>query len=193
MMTSRSEYRLLLRQDNADARLTPIGRRIGLISEERYAKFEEKQKNIEEEIARLNATFVSPTKANPLLERLDQTLLSGGASLADLLRRPALTYEAIAEIDPERPALSLREVLTVETAVKYEGYIKRQRREVERQARLESKKLPEDIDYKSIKGLRLEAAQKLDKIRPASIGQASRISGVNPTDITVLLIYLGIH
>ena len=193
MMTSRSEYRLLLRQDNADARLTPIGRRIGLISEERYAKFEEKQRNIEKEIARLNATFVSPTKANPLLERLDQTLLSGGASLADLLRRPALTYESIAEIDPERPALSLREALTVETAVKYEGYIKRQRREVERQARLESKKLPEDIDYKSIKGLRLEAAQKLDKIRPASIGQASRISGVNPADITVLLIYLGIH
>jgi tRNA uridine 5-carboxymethylaminomethyl modification enzyme len=193
MMTSRSEYRLLLRQDNADARLTPIGRRIGLINEERYAKFEEKQRNIEEEIARLNATFVSPTKANPLLERLDQTLLSGGASLADLLRRPALTYESIAEIDPERPALSLREVLTVETAVKYEGYIKRQRREVERQARLEAKKLPEDIDYKSIKGLRLEAAQKLDKIRPASIGQASRISGVNPADITVLLIYLGIH
>jgi tRNA uridine 5-carboxymethylaminomethyl modification enzyme len=124
---------------------------------------------------------------------LGQTALSGGASLADLLRRPALTYEALAAIDPERPELSLREALTVETAVKYEGYIKRQRREVERQARLESKKLPEDIDYKSIKGLRLEAAQKLDKIRPASIGQASRISGVNPADITVLLIYLGIH
>ena len=193
MMTSRSEYRLLLRQDNADARLTPIGRRIGLISEERYTKFEEKQRNIEAEIARLNATFVSPTKANPLLLELGQTELSGGASLADLLRRPALTYEALAPIDPERPALSLREALTVETAVKYEGYIKRQRREVERQARLEAKKLPEDIDYKSIKGLRLEAAQKLDKIRPASIGQASRISGVNPADITVLLIYLGIH
>ena len=193
MMTSRSEYRLLLRQDNADARLTPIGYKIGLINEERYRKFEAKQKAIEEEIARLNTTFVSPTKANPLLESLGQTSLSGGASLADLLRRPAVTYEALAEIDPARPALSLREALTVETAVKYEGYIKRQRAEVERQARLESKKLPEDIDYKSIKGLRLEAAQKLDKIRPSSVGQASRISGVNPADITVLLIYLGIH
>ena len=193
MMTSRSEYRLLLRQDNADARLTPIGYKIGLINEERYAKFTEKQRIIEEEIARLNTTFVSPTKANPLLERLGQTALSGGASLADLLRRPAVTYEALAEIDPARKNLSLRAALTVETAVKYEGYIKRQRAEVERQARLESKKLPDDIDYKAIKGLRLEAAQKLDKIRPASVGQASRISGVNPADITVLLIYLGIH
>ena len=193
MMTSRSEYRLLLRQDNADARLTPIGYKIGLINNERYAKFEEKQRAIAEEIARLNSTFVSPTKANPLLERLGQTSLSGGASLADLLRRPSVTYEALAEIDPARPNLSLRAALTVETAVKYEGYIKRQRAEVERQARLESKKLPDDIDYKAIKGLRLEAAQKLDKIRPASVGQASRISGVNPADITVLLIYLGIH
>ena len=193
MMTSRSEYRLLLRQDNADARLTPIGHEIGLISDERYAKFLEKQGNIEAEIERLGSTFISPTKANPLLERLGQTVLSGGASLADLLRRPSVTYEALAEIDPARPALSAREALTVETAVKYEGYIKRQRAEVERQARLEAKKLPDDIDYKSIKGLRLEAAQKLDKIRPASVGQASRISGVNPADITVLLIYLGIH
>ncbi|MBO5682586.1 MAG: tRNA uridine-5-carboxymethylaminomethyl(34) synthesis enzyme MnmG, partial [Clostridia bacterium] len=193
MMTSRSEYRLLLRQDNADARLTPIGKRIGLISEERYKAFEIKQNNIENEIKRLVSTFLSPTKANPLLESLGQPPLSGGASLADLLRRPSVTYEALSVIDPDRPALSMREALTVETAVKYEGYIKRQRAEVERQARLESKKLPEDIDYKSIKGLRLEAAQKLDKIRPASVGQASRISGVNPADITVLLIYLGIH
>ena len=193
MMTSRSEYRLLLRQDNADARLTPIGYKIGLISEERYEKFKQKQENIGNEIARLNTTFLSPTKANPLLEALGQTPLSGGASLADLLRRPSVTYEALAEIDHNRPNLSMREALTVETAVKYEGYIKRQRAEVERQARLESKKLPEDIDYKAIKGLRLEAAQKLDKIRPASVGQASRISGVHPADITVLLIYLGIH
>ena len=193
MMTSRSEYRLLLRQDNADARLTPIGYKIGLISEERHRKFTEKQKNIENEITRLNTTFLSPTKANPLLESLGQTALSGGASLADLLRRPSVTYEALAEIDPTRPELTLREALTVETAVKYEGYIKRQRAEVDRQARLEAKKLPDDIDYKAIKGLRLEAAQKLDKIRPASVGQASRISGVNPADITVLLIYLGIH
>ena len=193
MMTSRSEYRLLLRQDNADARLTPIGYRIGLINEERYAKFKQKQENISSEIERLHTTFISPTRINPLLERIGEPQLSGGASLADLLRRPALTYEMLAEIDPARPVLSMREALTVETAVKYEGYIKRQRAEVERQARLESKKLPDDIDYKAIKGLRLEAAQKLDKIRPASVGQASRISGVNPADITVLLIYLGIH
>ena len=193
MMTSRSEYRLLLRQDNADARLTPIGYRIGLINEERYAKFKQKQENISSEIERLHTTFISPTKINPLLERIGEPQLSGGASLADLLRRPALTYAMLAEIDPARPELSMRESLTVETAVKYEGYIKRQRAEVERQARLESKKLPDDIDYKAIKGLRLEAAQKLDKIRPASVGQASRISGVNPADITVLLIYLGIH
>ena len=193
MMTSRSEYRLLLRQDNADARLTPEGYRVGLINEERYQKFLEKQGAIEAEVNRLENTYTSGVKANHLLEALGQPPLSSGASLADLLRRPAITYAALAEIDPERPALEKRAVMTVETSIKYAGYIKRQLSEVERHARLEAKKLPLDIDYKAIKGLRIEAAQKLDKIRPASVGQASRISGVNPADITVLLIYLGMN
>ena len=194
MMTSRSEYRLLLRQDNADARLTSIGYKIGLISEERYSEFLKKQEQIEREISRLEETFVSPKKANPLLESISETLLAGGgASLADLLRRPAITYDILSEIDENCPALSRRVVLTVETTIKYAGYIKRQRAEVERHIRLESKSLPDDIDYKKIKGLRIEAAQKLDKIRPANVGQASRISGVNPADITVLLIYLGMN
>ena len=153
-----------------------------------------KQEQIEHEISRLEETFVSPKKANPLLESISETLLAGGgASLADLLRRPAITYDILSEIDENRPPLSRRVVLTVETTIKYAGYIKRQRAEVERHIRLESKSLPDDIDYKKIKGLRIEAAQKLDKIRPANVGQASRISGVNPADITVLLIYLGMN
>ena len=193
MMTSRSEYRLLLRQDNADARLTPIGRRIGLINDERYAEYLKKQEIIEKESRRLEGTFVSPAKANPLLTELGQPSISSGASLADLLRRPEISYEILSKIDENRPNIPYRAAMTVETAIKYAGYIKRQRAEVERHAKLESKPLPEDIDYASIKGLRLEAAQKLDKIRPKSIGQASRISGVNPADITVLLIYLGMR
>ena len=193
MMTSRSEYRLLLRQDNADARLTPIGRRIGLIGDERYAEYLKKQEIIEKESRRLEGTFVSPAKANPLLAELGQPSISSGASLADLLRRPEISYEILSKIDENRPNIPYRAAMTVETAIKYAGYIKRQRAEVERHAKLESKLLPEDIDYASIKGLRLEAAQKLDKIRPKSIGQASRISGVNPADITVLLIYLGMR
>ena len=193
MMTSRSEYRLLLRQDNADARLTPIGHRIGLINEERYGEFLKKQERIEEESARLEATFVSPTRANPLLAELEQPPIASGASLADLLRRPQVSYEILAKIDENRPKISYREAMTVETAIKYAGYIKRQRAEVERHSKLESKLLPDGIDYSSIKGLRLEAAQKLDKIKPKNIGQASRISGVNPADITVLLIYLGMR
>ena len=193
MMTSRSEYRLLLRQDNADARLTPIGRRIGLINDERYAEYLKKQEIIKKESRRLEGTFVSPAKANPLLAELGQPSISSGASLADLLRRPEISYEILSKIDENRPNIPYRAAMTVETAIKYAGYIKRQRAEVERHAKLESKLLPEDIDYASIKGLRLEAAQKLDKIRPKSIGQASRISGVNPADITVLLIYLGMR
>ena len=193
MMTSRSEYRLLLRQDNADARLTPIGRRIGLINDERYAEYLKKQEIIEKESYRLETTFISPAKANPLLAELGQPSISSGASLADLLRRPEISYEILSKIDENRPNIPYRAAMTVETAIKYAGYIKRQRAEVERHAKLESKLLPEDIDYASIKGLRLEAAQKLDKIRPKSIGQASRISGVNPADITVLLIYLGMR
>ena len=192
MMTSRSEYRLLLRQDNADARLTQKGYDVGLVSEEQYKAFCEKQKEVETEIERLNATHVSPKILNPLLEEMGLSKVESGFSLADLLRRPEMTYEILAKVDPKRPKLSSRVVTTVEVTVKYEGYIKRQIAEVERHAKLEVKSLPADLDYMNIKGLRIEAAQKLDKFRPLTVGQASRISGVNPADISVLLIYLGL-
>ena len=193
MMTSRSEYRLLLRQDNADARLTPKGYAAGLVSEERYQEFLKKQRLVEEEIARLRSTHYSTERCNPFLEKHGFSPVGSGVSLADLLRRPDLTYEMLAEIDEKRPKLPYRVVLTVEVTVKYEGYIKRQLNEVQRYERLESRRLPEDLDYSLIRGLRLEAAQKLAKIRPATIGQASRISGVNPADVSVLLIYLGLR
>jgi tRNA uridine 5-carboxymethylaminomethyl modification enzyme len=193
MMTSRSEYRLLLRQDNADARLTQKGYDVGLVSEEQYKAFLEKQELIKNEIERLNTTHASPLKINPLLEKMGLSSVNSGFSLADLLRRPEMTYEILAELDADRPALPPRVINTVEVSVKYEGYIKRQIAEVERHAKLELKALPANIDYMSIKGLRIEAAQKLNSLRPLTIGQASRISGVNPADISVLLIYLGIR
>ena len=193
MMTSRSEYRLLLRQDNADVRLTPKGYEIGLISEERYNAFLKKQALVEGEIERLNRTHYSPDHCNAFLEKNGMTPVSSGVSLSDLLRRPDMTYELLAEIDPQRPALPLRVRTTVEVTVKYAGYIKRQLNEVQRHERLENKRLPEDLDYGSIRGLRLEAAQKLAQIKPLTVGQASRISGVNPADVSVLLIYLGLH
>ncbi len=193
MMTSRSEYRLLLRQDNADSRLTPLGHRVGLIGEARFKAFEAKQARISAEKARLEQTVLSPAKANAFLERIGETPLKSGASLADLLRRPAISYSQLAEIDENRPTLTDSEQLTVESDIKYAGYAARQIGEVKRHIKLEEKKLPADIDYKKIKGLRIEAAQKLDKIRPLTIGQASEISGVNPADISVLLIYLGLH
>ena len=192
MMTSRSEYRLLLRQDNADIRLTPKGYEIGLISEERYAKFLEKRQAIEDEIARLNSTYVGPDKANPLLAEYGMPPISSGVSLGDLIRRPQLSYEAIAPIDKKRIPLSRAVKNTVEVNIKYEGYIKKQLAEIKRTEKLEEKRLPEDIDYLSLRGLRIEAAQKLDRLRPLTVGQASRISGVNPADISVLLIYLGL-
>ena len=192
MMTSRSEYRLLLRQDNADERLSEKGYLAGLLSEEKYRKYLDKKAVIEKERERLESTYVSPERAAPLLERLGQPALVSGSSLADLLRRPQISYADLAEIDPERDELPPRAVISLEVGIKYEGYIKRQIAEVARQAKLEEKKLPEDLDYSLVKGLRLEAAQKLNKIRPLSIGQAARISGVNPADISVLLIYLGI-
>ena len=192
MMTSRSEYRLLLRQDNADERLTEKGYLAGLVTEEKYAKYKEKAAIIEAEKERLETTYVSPEKAEPMLKRLGEPPLSSGSSLADLLRRPQISYADLGEIDTDRKELPPRAVTTVEVSIKYAGYIKRQIAEVARQAKLEEKKLPDSLDYSTVKGLRLEAAQKLNKIRPASIGQASRISGVNPADISVLLIYLGI-
>ena len=191
IMTSRSEYRLLLRQDNADLRLTDIGRRVGLIDDERYAAFTAKREAIEREIKRLNTTFVSPNeKTNDFLVSHGTAALISGASLGDLLRRPQLDYEMLSELDPDRPKLDRRVIETVQVNVKYEGYIKRELDEVKKFEKLERKLLPGNIDYNEIKGLRIEARQKLSKIRPASIGQASRISGVSPADISVLLIYL---
>ena len=191
MMTSRSEYRLLLRQDNADARLTPLGHDAGLISDERYEAFLSKQERIRQEKERLEHTYLSPEAANSLLLSLGESPAKSGESLADLLRRPAVTYAALAPLDPERPALPRAVCTTVEVDIKYAGYIRRELAEVARQEKTENKRLPADLDYLHMKGLRIEAAQKLDKIRPETVGQASRISGVNPADVSVLLIYLG--
>ena len=191
MMTSRAEYRLLLRQDNADLRLTEIGHEIGLISDERYKKFLHKKEQIEQEIARIKATVIKPTeKVNEFLEKNNTSKITNGVKLADLLKRSELSYKKLAEIDENRPVLDDEVAEEVEIQVKYEGYIKLQEEQVEKFKKLEQKLLPENIEYKNIKGLRLEARQKLDKIKPNSIGQASRISGVSPADISVLLIYL---
>ena len=191
MMTSRSEYRLLLRQDNADLRLTEIGYRVGLIGEERYAKFLEKKRLINDEIKRVERTNIPPSdEVNAFLRANGSTEITTGIKLGELLRRPELTYEMLGAVDKDRPTLARSVTTTVAIQIKYEGYIKRELAEVERQRRLEEKLLPADISYKDILGLRLEAAEKLEKIRPMNIGQASRISGVNPADVSVLLIYL---
>lgn len=191
MMTSRAEYRLLLRQDNTDLRLTDIGYKVGLISEERYKNFCEKREKIAREIERLKHTTVKPTeKVNEFLEKNNSSKLTGGVKLVDLLKRSELNYELLKEIDNDRPELTPVEAEEVEIQVKYEGYIKLQEAQVEKFKKLEKKKIPEDIVYSDIKGLRLEARQKLDKIKPLSIGQASRISGVSPADINVLHIYI---
>ncbi len=192
MMTSRSEYRLLLRQDNADLRLTPIGYKAGLVTEDRYARFSAKKEAIDAEIERLNNTYISPEKANPFLREHEMPDIISGVSLGDLIRRPQLDYESIAVLDKKRPPLPRAVKNTVEVNIKYEGYIRKQKAEIARMEKLEEKKLPADIDYKSLRGLRIEAAQKLDAFRPMTVGQASRISGVNPADISVLLIYLGL-
>ena len=191
MMTSRSEYRLLLRQDNADMRLTEIGHGVGLIDDARYDAFLEKKRMIEKETERVERLTVAPSPAvNAFLEGRGSSPLETGAKLAELIRRPELDYEALAEIDPTRPELPRAVRAAVGIGIKYAGYIKRELAEVERQKRLEEKTLPPDIDYSGILGLRLEAAEKLSRIRPLNIGQASRISGVNPADVSVLLIYL---
>ncbi len=190
MMTSRSEYRLLLRQDNADERLTPIGHRVGLISDERYNKMTEKLERIRSEIRRVERVTVPPKLANPLLERYGASPVKTGIPLASLIKRPELSYSATRAVDPERPALCDAEAEQVEIRLKYEGYIARQRRQVEQFEKMESKLLPQDCDYSDIHGLRLEARQKLNKIQPKSLGQASRISGVSPSDISVLVIWL---
>ena len=193
MMTSRAEYRLLLRQDNADLRLREIGHRIGTVTEDEYQKFLLKCSQIEAEIKRMRETIAgSNERINAFLREHGSSELpdSKGVSFAELIKRPELNYELLSEIDPDRPSLSWRVREQVNIEIKYEGYIKRQRQQVEQFRKLEGKKLPGDIDYKSLKGLRLEAQQKLDKIRPENIGQAGRISGVSPADISVLLIYL---
>ncbi len=191
IMTSRSEYRLLLRQDNADARLTPIGYRVGLINRKRYEKFLEKQAMIAAECERARCRVIAPSdEVNDFLDAHKSTRIKTGVKLAELIKRPELSYRELAVIDKERPVLPRSVMTGAEISLKYEGYIARELAEVERQKKLESKLLPGDIDYSKIVGLRLEAAQKLDKIRPMNIGQASRISGVSPADISVLLISL---
>ena len=194
IMTSRSEYRLLHRQDNADQRLSPIGHRIGLISDAQYEAVLEKYRTVEREKKRLEATGVSESEAlNAMLTAHDTAPVKGSARLSDLLRRPQIGYEDLAPFDPERPALSHAVREAVEIQMKYAGYIERQQRQVAELAREESRLLPKQIDYLSITGLRVEARQKLDEIRPLSIGQAGRISGVSPSDIAVLLIWLSQH
>jgi tRNA uridine 5-carboxymethylaminomethyl modification enzyme len=191
MMTSRAEYRLLLRQDNADLRLTPIGYEKGLISEERYLKFNEKKRQIEEEILRLEKTVVPPSeKVNQYLKKMNSTPINSGIKLKDLLKRPEITYDSLNEIDENMPDLSFAVKEQVSIAIKYEGYIKRQIAQVEQFKKLEKRKIPKGIDYEEIKGIRIEARQKLNKVKPESVGQASRIEGVSPADISVLLIYL---
>ena len=191
MMTSRSEYRLLLRQDNADVRLSPVGHRVGLLSETRYRRFLEKRETVENEKQRLESVILPPSdKVNETLVSLGSAPISGGARLSDLLRRPELTYHDLASLDPDRPALDPAVQTTVQTEIKYDGYIKREIAEAERFAKLESKPLPPDLDYRDVRGLRLEAAEKLNRIKPLNVGQASRISGVNPADVSVLLIFL---
>lgn len=191
MMTSRSEYRLLLRQDNADERLMPIGHKLGLISDKQYEEYLERISIKEQEIKRVNSTYLSPSKQlNELLEEKGTAPLSTGICLADLIKRPQLSYECLADFDSERPDLPEDVAEKVEIEIKYEGYIKRQQAQINETLRLEAKKIPEDINFDDVYGLRLEAKEKLNKIRPASIGQAARISGVSPSDISVLLIYL---
>ncbi len=191
MMTSRAEYRLLLRQDNADLRLTEIGHKVGLISEDRYNKFLIKKKAIEDEVERLRNIVVKPTDVNNnYLESIGTSRITTGVKMADLLKRPQVTYENLAFIDIDRVELDERVKKEVEILLKYEGYINLESVQVDKFKKLENKKLSEDINYSEISGLRLEARQKLDKVKPSSVGQASRISGVSPADITVLLIWL---
>ena len=190
MLTSRSEYRLLLRQDNADQRLTPIGYEVGLISKERYDRLLEKVSQIETEIKRLWRVNISPKDANEYLEKCGTEPLQTGAKLAQIIRRPQCSYEGTAFLDKERPSLSKEVREQVDLSIKYEGYIKIQLEQVEQMRKLEKKTLPDNVDYSQIRGLRLEAIEKLNKIKPLSVGQASRISGVNPADVSVLLVWL---
>ena len=191
MMTSRAEYRLLLRQDNADLRLTKIGYEVGLISKERYESLLQKEAEIEEEIKRLKSKTIGGKKeVNDFLVANGSTPLLGAVTLADLIKRPELNYEVLAVIDDERPKLSEAVGEQVNINIKYEGYIERENRQVEQFKKMENRLIPEGIDYENIDNIRKEARQKLTEIRPLSVGQASRISGVSPSDIAVLLVYI---
>ena len=192
MMTSRSEYRLVLRQDNADQRLCPIGHRIGLVSDARLQAVEEKYAAIEKEIKRLEHTGVAPSPAlTAFLTEHGTADAPDGCSLLALLKRPQLHYDELAPFDPGRPPLSADIAEEIEISVKYAGYIQRQLRQVAEMKKLEDRPLPPDLDYEAIGGLRLEARQKLAQIRPRNLGQASRVSGVSPADVAVLMVYLG--
>lgn len=190
IMTSRAEYRLLLRQDNADLRLTEKSYRIGLADKERYDKFLEKKNLVDEERQRMETTYVYPKEANPFLEKIGSSPLSNKATLAELLKRPQVTYDNLAEIDSDRKQLSSHAETQLAVQIKYEGYISKQLSQIERFKKLETKALDENMDYSEIEGLRIEAMQKLNQIKPRSVGQAGRISGVSPADINVLLVYL---
>ncbi len=191
MMTSRSEYRLILRQDNADERLTPIGRKIGLINDDRWKKFLQKEEQKKQELKRIKNTVISPTEeVNKLLVSRETSEITTGVRLIELLKRPQLSYDALSDIDADRPPLDRNIFEQVEIQVKYSGYINKQLNQVEQMKKLENKKLSPDIDYSQITGLRLEAREKLNKIKPVNVGQASRISGVSPADVSVLLIWL---
>ncbi len=191
MMTSRSEYRLILRQDNADERLTPIGRRIGLITDERFERFTKKQELKSQELKRIRSTVIAPSeKVNEILVSRETSPINTGVKLVDLIKRPQLSYDALKDVDTTRPELDANIFEQIEVEVKYEGYIKKQLAQVEQMRRMETKRLPSDLDYKTIQGLRLEAQEKLNKVHPTNLGQASRISGVSPADIGVLVIWL---
>lgn len=190
IMTSRAEYRLVLRQDNADSRLTELGYEAGLVTEERYQKYLNKKAAVETEVIRLNETFLKPRDVNEFLEKIGNSTVDKSVSLAELLKRPGITYANLEAVDISRPVLSYHEKMQVEVQIKYEGYITKQLQQIERFKKLEMKSLPEDMNYSEIDNLRIEAAQKLDRIKPLSLGQASRISGVSPADINVLIVWL---
>ena len=190
IMTSRAEYRMLLRQDNADVRLTEKGYEAGLVTEERYQRYLAKRKRAEEEMERLRNTYLSPAEANGLLTSLDMDPVKNRISLADLLKRPGIDYETLTPVDKDRPVLSQHEVAQAEVEIRYEGYIGKQIARIKKLQKMENQKLPEGLDYSAVKGLRIEAAQKLDQFRPETLGMASRISGVSPADINVLQIWL---
>ncbi len=194
MMTSRSEYRLVLRQDNADRRLTPIGRRVGLVDDRRWARYTARQAAMEAEKARLHETVLPPSEAlNALLVAAGTTPVVSGIRLEELLRRPQVNYATLAPVDPDRPSLEPLVIEQLEVDIKYEGYIRREQGQIDEMRRLENRLLPLDTPYDTIHGLRKEAQEKLARIRPRSIGQASRISGVSPADVSVLIVWSSQH